>query len=116
MSHTHGISWEESLPASATVSFSAFSRRPRMTHRQPCRASSSAVARPTPEPAPVMTAVLFIILQLCPAAFGGGANRGIDHRLRAGAVQEGGPAGALIANCVDELEGLIVAKCDQRIA
>src|SRR5262245_54133518 len=47
-------------PACSMVSFKASARRPRMTTRQFSAASFKAMARPTPLPPPVTTAVLFI--------------------------------------------------------
>src|SRR5438445_12148436 len=47
------------------VSWSASERRPRMATRQPCCARFKTMARPTPLPAPVITAVLIIMFFLC---------------------------------------------------
>src|SRR5882757_5688561 len=91
-------------------------RRPTRATRQPCWARARAVAAPTPLPAPVMTAVFSMgVLEagkIDPRADFGGVDGGVEHGLGAYAIVEAGDAGALIADGVDELEGLVVAEAD----
>src|SRR5689334_23329466 len=60
MSHTHASNWGAALPAAVMVSCRVLSRRPKIATRQPLLANKRAVARPTPVPPPVTTAVFVI--------------------------------------------------------
>src|ERR1043166_4189305 len=117
------------------VSWSASERRPRMATLQSCCASFKAMARPTPLPAPVITAVLVINIfplrplrkpsrplrlmrapQLHPPPRRGRLDRRVHHRLSSGAIVEAWNAGTLVANRIHELPRLIVTERDERIA
>src|SRR5688572_17135167 len=92
------------------------------TTSQPCWINLIAVARPTPLPAPVIMAFLFItsisrqIRNIDPPALLFREKRGIYHALGQRAFVEGGEAATLVANRVDKFKRLVVTEDKQRIA